>query len=127
MQKTSIIDKIKNSPRNFFIIFFSDDCQYCLRALNILKNNNLRFKSYDINKINGGMQYLLQVLSRHSREINFNPYHQTKPLIFLNGKFLGGMDDLIRYLNAKEQNNFNLGNNYLIGYNNRRSGINRRY
>lgn len=89
-----IIDKIINAPKNTFIIFFTNDCYYSSKALMLLRMNRLSYKGYNINNINGGMNRLLDILNQYYHLVKFNTSHHTKPIIFLNGKFIGGFDQL---------------------------------
>jgi glutaredoxin len=93
-----IIKKIIFAKKGTFIIFFIYECPYSRKALDLLKNNNLSYKGYDINTINGGMEKLLEVLKKNAELINFDIRHKTKPIIFLNGKYLGGFEELSKYL-----------------------------
>lgn len=63
--------------------------------MSILLNNKISHKGYDIEKINGGINVLLNCLIKKKNLTNFNPMHKTRPIIFLNGKFIGGYDELI--------------------------------
>ncbi len=45
------------------------------------------------------MPRLLDTLNQYSYLTNFNSSHVTKPIIFINGKFIGGSTELARYLN----------------------------
>lgn len=89
-----IIEKIINAPVNTYIIFFTYDCPYCRRALDLLKRSAVAYKGYDINAIQGGMPKLLDVFNQNNKLINFNPNHRTKPIIFNNGIFVGGYTEL---------------------------------
>jgi len=89
-----IIRKILDADADTYIIFYIEECPYCLSALELLRNSNVKYKGYIIDKISGGMPELLNVLTKYSRSINFNVNHQTKPIIFYNRKFLGGANEL---------------------------------
>ncbi|BCS82938.1 ESV128 type glutaredoxin [Cotonvirus japonicus] len=93
-----IISKIINADKDTYVIFYVDGCPYCQGALTILRSKNLPYKGYNINNIKGNMPRLLQVLNQFSSNIGFNNQHTTKPMIFLNGQFLGGMTELDKYL-----------------------------
>jgi glutaredoxin len=99
-----IIRKILYAEHGTFIIFFIHGCKFCDTALQFLHDNNLTYKGYNIDDIPGGMNKLLDVLRRNAQLIYFNPHHHTKPIIFLNGKFLGGRDDLINYVQSRNHN-----------------------
>lgn len=93
----AIIEKIlQNNDK--YIIFYVDSCPYCRGALDLLRSHNVRYKGYNIDNINGGMEYVLNSLNEYRDLINFDPSHRTKPIIFNNGKFLGGMSELKQYL-----------------------------
>ena len=94
----SIMNVIMYNNPNTFIIFFTPECNYCKKALSLLRNNNVSFKSYNINLISGGLPNLLAILNRNSHFINFNPAHRTKPIIFYNGKYIGGYSELEQML-----------------------------
>lgn len=83
---------------NIFIIFYSPHCRFCINAMKLLKDNNLSFKSYNINHIKNGLQRLLHYLNTHKIITQFNEKHKTIPIIFYNGKFIGGFSDLALYL-----------------------------
>lgn len=91
-----IIAKILGAENDTFIIFFVYGCPYCERALQFLRSHNLKYKSYDINSINGEMPRLLNILNYYKDQIGFNPNHRTKPIIFLNGRFVGGYNELLQ-------------------------------
>ncbi len=95
----SIINKIVDANQGTFVIFFTYDCPYCQRALQLLQQKKVNFKGYDISKINGGMNRLLSVLNQYGDEIDFDRNHRTKPIIFIDGHFIGGYDDLISFFN----------------------------
>jgi glutaredoxin len=45
------------------------------------------------------MPELLKVLNKNANLINFDKNHRTKPIIFYNGKFIGGFQQLNEKLN----------------------------
>lgn len=92
-----IIKKIINAKPGTYVIFFVYECRYCERALNLLRRENVLYKGYNIDEITGGMPKLLSVLNENAKLIGFDPTHQTKPIIFLNGKFLGGANELVAH------------------------------
>lgn len=77
-----------------YVIFTSDSCIFCTKAVNLLKKHNITYKSYNIDNIRGGFNYLLTNLIKHNKQINFNVHHETKPIIFKYGKYLGGFTEL---------------------------------
>lgn len=89
-----ITEKIINN-KDKYIIFYSPTCIYCINAIKLLKRSNLKFKAYDIDKIKGGMQTVLGQLIKTKKLTGFDVRHNTKPIIFKYGKFLGGYTDLM--------------------------------
>lgn len=93
-----IIQKImENSDK--FVIFYTPNCVYSVNALNLLREANVGYKGYDINNINGGISRLLKTFNDFSDEIQFNPQHRTRPIVFYQGKYLGGYQELNDFLN----------------------------
>lgn len=95
-----IIQKIIEAPQNTYVIFFVRDCPYSRKALDLLRTKNVKYKGYNINEIKGNMPRLLEVLNKHVDMIYYDPSHKTKPVIFYNGKFIGGFDELNKILNS---------------------------
>ena len=93
-----IIKKIINANQDTYIIFYINGCPYCENALTLLRKSGVLYKGYDINTIKGGMPRLLEILNEYAILIDFDRYHVTKPIIFLNKKFLGGYDELSKHL-----------------------------
>ena len=77
-----------------YVIFYTDTCIFCTKAIELLKLHKIPFKSYNIDKIKGGAPKLLLNLIKHKKQLNFDTHHNTKPIIFKHGKFLGGFMDL---------------------------------
>lgn len=93
----SIMRKITQNP-NTYIIFYRPTCPHCQKALATLREKNLQYKGYDLNKIQEKTQIdLLKILdffTQNKEKIEFDPNHHTIPLIFFNAKFIGGNDKL---------------------------------
>lgn len=91
------IQKIYQYP-DTYVIFFTYECPYCQRAMSLLKENNVTWKGYNINDISGGQDELLRSLNykRLLDEYNrtHNTVHRTRPFVFYNEKFVGGLSDL---------------------------------
>jgi len=90
---------LKNNDK--YVIFYSDWCGYCETAIDILKNNNISFKGYKIDKVKGGINTLLQKFKKTKHLTNFNVNHKARPIIFKEGKYFGGCNDLIKLLKKK--------------------------
>lgn len=98
MSEQKIIEKIVQANPGTYVIFFIYGCPYCEKALSLLRNSNVVYKGYNINEIKGGMEYLLMILNKHKDQLYFDPSHKTKPIIFYNGKFIGGFSELSKIL-----------------------------
>lgn len=80
-----------------YIIFYSSWCGYSQRALEFLRSNNLPYKGYSIDKIKNGLEHLLKRLGTNYELTNFQQDHRTRPIVFHNGKFVGGYTELVDY------------------------------
>jgi glutaredoxin len=89
--------------RGLYTIFYSEWCTYSIKALDLLKNKNVSFKGYKIDKINGSLQELLNKLSITKNITGYKQSHKTRPLIFFNDGdkiiFVGGYTDLVEHFN----------------------------
>lgn len=70
-------------------IYTANYCPYCTRAKELLKRKNVKFKEIDITNDDKGRQEAMQRSGGR----------KTVPQIFINGKSIGGFDDI----NALEQ------------------------
>lgn len=89
-----ILELLYNAKNGEYTIFYVSYCPYCNSSLDLLKKNKLVYKAYDISKY--GFAKLLNIFRtfKNDQIINFNINHTTKPIIFFNGKFLGGYTEL---------------------------------
>jgi glutaredoxin len=86
--------------KNKYVVFYCKWCKYSIRAIDLLKQKKLSYKSYDIDSIPGGMDALLENLIANKKIISFDVSHKTRPIIFGRGKFIGGYDDLVMSLKS---------------------------
>ena len=90
-----LIENITNDEySDYYIIFYSTWCGYSQKAIELLKDKNVKFKGYIIENIDGDMTVLLNKLIKNKDIIKFNPEHKTRPIIFYNKKFIGGYSEL---------------------------------
>lgn len=94
----SILKKIIEADPNTYIIFYVKECPYCKSALDLLRSKKLNYKGYLIDDIVGGMGTLLKNLRDNAQLVEFDKSHETKPIIFLGGKFIGGYTELLERL-----------------------------
>jgi glutaredoxin len=84
------------------VIFFDYGCPYSEEALKLLQDSEKPYKAYEIEKFTK-LPILVDYFSipENSEAIKYNNKHRTKPIIFVDGKFLGGFTELKEYLNKK--------------------------
>lgn len=85
---------------NIFTIFYSNWCIWSIKAIKLLKQHNVKFKGYKIDKIDGGVKFL-SIKFLENSSLNYDPNHLTRPIIFKDCKFLGGYSDLEKYFQTK--------------------------
>ncbi len=71
-----------------FTIYYSNECKYCRLALELLRKKRANFRAVEIDDFGA----LLKKLGAQVPQT-----HRTKPIIFKDGKFLGGYTDLAKY------------------------------
>lgn len=90
-----------------YVIFYSEWCGWSMKAVKLLEDSGVKCKGYIIEKIDGKLPFLLNRLNINSKEFEFNKDHETRPLIFKDGKFIGGHDALVdhlKYMKSKKSN-----------------------
>ncbi len=75
------------------VVFGSEFCPYCKRAVALLKKHNAAYTYIDTATEEGDRQR--SILSKKYK-------HSTIPLILVNDQFVGGFDDLKRKVDANE-------------------------
>lgn len=65
------------------------NCPFCHEASGILKERNVSFKEYNVDDLSGR-----ESIQKLALEIMNKEKHKTFPMIYLNGKFVGGCDKL---------------------------------
>ena len=68
-------------------IYGKQDCSYCEAAKNLLKDRSIAFDYFSVGE-NVGIDFVLETF----------PGVRTVPIIEINGKFIGGFDQLKAYL-----------------------------
>ena len=69
-------------------ILTTNDCTFCLLAKKLLENRNLKYEEIKLEK---NIQMFKKI------KIKYN-YH-TVPIIFINEKFIGGYNELKKFIN----------------------------
>jgi len=75
-----------------FVIYYSYDCPFCLKALQLLKDKKATYSAVEITDLPSTLRSLGNLLPSS---------HNTKPIIFRRGKFLGGYTQLVEYYKRK--------------------------
>lgn len=88
-----ILNKI-NTNANTYLIFGISTCGYCKKTLVYMKEKNLQYKYYEMDKYYEIFIPILEKLIRLNPSLQINPEHRTFPVIFYNKKFIGGYSDL---------------------------------
>ena len=92
---TQILKKI-NTNANTYLIFGLSTCGYCKKSLVYMKEKNLQYKYYEMDKYYEIFIPILEKLIKLNPSLKINPAHRTFPVIFYNKKFIGGYSDLIK-------------------------------
>jgi glutaredoxin len=93
----SVKDVILKIKTKEYVILYSPWCSYSRSALGLFKNYGIVPEKIDIETVNGSINEIRSALS-NDRNISFPSNFSTRPMIFHNGKFVGGYDELIDYL-----------------------------
>ena len=88
-------EKINNKKE--FIIFGLSYCGYTKKSKAYLKEKNLNYKFYNIDKYYNIFFKILEKINLKYPELLINLNHKTFPVIFYKNKFIGGYMDLINY------------------------------
>ena len=73
-------------------VYYRSTCPFCQKAISYIKNKRLTCIYRDIDEY-GGKENVFGVLKREKR---IPKSHNTVPVIFDNGKFIGGYTELTR-------------------------------
>lgn len=94
-QCSKVVEKIlENKDEDLYVLFIRKTCGYSIGAMDLLKEKDLSFKAYDVSKIKGDKEKVLECLSKDKEIVRFNSDHNTVPIIFYKGEFIGGFNDL---------------------------------
>ncbi len=85
-----VVQTIKNSD---CVILYSPWCGYSKKALTLLNKMKVNHKSIDIENIEGSMNEIRMALSK-DKTIQFPFDYSTRPMVFINGRFIGGYSEL---------------------------------
>jgi glutaredoxin len=87
---------LKHSDK--FVVFFSPVCGFSQASKALLNKHNIPFRSYDIY---GKKDKIIKSLISTKGITGFDPTHNTYPIIFYKGKFVGGHSELEKWVIRK--------------------------
>ena len=93
MPLSQVSNTIKKNP---CVILYSSWCGYSRNALELLKDKKKPTKKIEIEEIKGNMDEIRNYLSKEN--LGFPKSYSSRPMIFMNGKFIGGYDQLRKIL-----------------------------
>lgn len=82
---------LDNNPVNRYVIYSKDECNYCTKAKELLNLYNLPYTEYKF-----GVHFTKDTL--REKLLKENVTDLTVPQIYYNGKYIGGHDRLVQYL-----------------------------
>ena len=82
-----------------YVIFIKKECPYSKAAIKLIKSKKKRYIKIDVNEI-GGKEKVIKILKK-LKYIGKKIKHKTVPIIFENGKFIGGYEELKTKLKKK--------------------------
>lgn len=74
------------------VIYGAAYCSFCVKAKNLLKKNSVPVNWIDV-EVDEHRTKLLELQQTHN--------YKTIPMIFVNGRFIGGFSDLVEKINSK--------------------------
>lgn len=105
--KSVIIQEILNPKlKDHYIIFYSEWCPFSMDAIELLTNTRTPYISHIIDTMRighttGDLKKLLSRFKQYKDVLKFNEKHSTRPIIFYNGKFIGGYQELKKHLESR--------------------------
>ena len=82
-----------------YVIFIKKECPYSKDGIKLIKSKKKRYRKFDVNEF-GGKEKVIKIMKKLGyigKKIN----HNTVPIIFENGKFIGGYEELKTKLKKK--------------------------
>lgn len=88
---STITEALKISS-NFMVS--KTNCPFCVEAAAILNKKDVSFKEYNVDREEASRNLAMEIMNKEK--------HKTFPMIYLNGRFIGGCDRLKEYYEDKE-------------------------
>lgn len=93
----NLSELIQAIKENECVILYSPWCSYSKNALSLLNQHRISHSSIDLEKIDASMGEIRSRLAKE-KSFKFPESYSTRPMIFINGKFIGGYNDLKKIL-----------------------------
>ncbi len=74
-----------------YTVFSKNNCSYCVRAIDLIRNNNLQVI---VKKIDESDEFFAEMRK-------LAPMMRTMPVIMMDDKLIGGYSDLLKLFNTK--------------------------
>lgn len=97
--KSAILKQAANKwelEDNTTVIFTLNDCPYCIKAKEMLKNKKIKYIEYEVISSSYNMQKMLKYVLGKTHPIIL-------PQVFINKKRIGGSEDLAAYFSKKQK------------------------
>ena len=86
-----------NNNNDEVIIFGLSHCEFCKRALSLLKKHKVAYKYYPIDKDFNLFFKVFVEVAKYFPNFEIDIKHKTIPIIFYKKKFIGGYDEIAKY------------------------------
>lgn len=87
------------NKNSFVTLYVYNLCGYSNKAIALCKKHKLKHKVHDMDKL-GGKETVINEL-KQMKMIPRNSQHKTAPIVFIDGVFVGGCDQLERIINIR--------------------------
>lgn len=81
-----------------YVVFYDKGCPYSERAIELLKD--VPHRAYEITSFADKLSTLIDYFKYTATKTGFDISHKTKPIVFYQGKFIGGFTELQKHLLA---------------------------
>lgn len=80
----------------FVTLYVYGWCGYSTLAKDLCKQHKLKHRTHDLDKYNGKEEVIKSL--KKIGKIPMNSNHRTAPIVFVNGKFIGGCEELRNFI-----------------------------
>jgi len=93
-----VLDSGKKSNKNTFDIITLANCPYCSELIKLLEEKDIKYNNLEIQNDDTVKKNICNLFVKKVFKIE----HNTFPKVFINGKFIGGLDKFRIYLKIKD-------------------------